>query len=114
MRIQANYTAIDGASAAVVSPEFVNNMCDVCSIQVTGTFTSATLHVQGIINSDSAEWVNLAVLSLSDYTLATSGISDEGIYECGVEGVSRVRFNLSAVSGGDITVQAQFVNTAAD
>ena len=112
MRIQANYTAISGATAATVSPEFANNSCDVCSVQVTGTFTSATLHVQGIVNAESAVWVNLAVLSLTDYTLSTTGIGAAGIFECGVEGISRVRFNLSAVSGGNITVQAQFANTS--
>ncbi len=112
MRIQANYTAINGATAATVSPEFANNSCDICSVQVTGTFTSATLHIQGLVNTDAATWVNLAVLSLSDLTLNTSGISAKGVFECGIEGVNRVRFNLSAVSGGNLTVQAQFVNTS--
>lgn len=104
---------IDGVTAAQTSNAYVNNECDICSVQVTGTFSSATVYLQGLIDEDAGTWVNLAVLGLSEYDLATTGITAKGIFECGIEGVRQVRANVSAVSGGSVSVYANFANSAA-
>lgn len=113
MRTIANMMMINAATSATTSSAFVNNSCDVLGLQVTGTFTSATVYVQGIVNADSNTWVNLAVLDLNSFGLTENGITAKGVYEAGIEGVLQVRINVSAVSGGNVSVYCKFGDSSA-
>lgn len=106
----ANIKMLDGATVPTISNVFVNNNCAACTFQVTGTYTSATVAVQGIVNVESGEWVDLAVFNLSDLKLDDNGLEENGIYQVGIEGILRVRFALTTVSGGSVTLVAQFGN----
>lgn len=106
----ATVRMIDGATAPVISNVFVNNACAVCTLQITGTFTAATVLVEGIVNVASNQWVTLAAFNLSDLSLEKDGADKAGIYQVGIEGILRVRMNVTEISGGDITIAAQFGN----
>lgn len=106
----ATVRMIEGATAPAISNVFVNNACAVCTLQITGTFTTATVLVEGIINVASNQWVTLAAFNLSDLSLEKDGADKAGIYQVGIEGILRVRMNVTEVSGGDITIAAQFGN----
>lgn len=110
----ANIKMLDGATAPAISNVFVNNNCASCTFQVTGTYTSATVAAQGIVNLDSGAWVDLAVFDLSDLKLNDEGTGENGIYQLGIEGIPRVRFALTAVSGGSLTLVAQFGNAVVE
>lgn len=106
----ATVRMIDGATAPAISNVFVNNACAVCTLQITGSFTAATVLVEGIVNVASNQWVTLAVFNLSDLSLEKDGADKAGIYQVGIEGILRVRMNVTEISGGDITIAAQFGN----
>jgi hypothetical protein len=106
----ATVRMIDGATTPAISNVFVNNACAVCTLQITGSFTAATVLVEGIVNVASNQWVTLAAFNLSDLSLEKDGADKAGIYQVGIEGILRVRMNVTEVSGGDITIAAQFGN----
>lgn len=112
MTTVSNVLMINAATSAAVSSNYTNNNCDILGIQVTGTFSSATLYIQGMVNTDSNTWVNLAALNLTDFDVENAGITSAGLYEYGIEGVMMVRANVSAVSGGNITVYGKFASSA--
>ncbi len=103
---------ISEATVPTVSNTFVNNKSDLCSLQISGTFTSATIKVEGIVDVNSGLWVSLATFDLSDLDLKTSGMSGKSIYRVGVSGILRIRINVTAVSGGSITVVTHFIGTS--
>lgn len=107
----ATVRMIDGATAPAISNVFVNNACAVCTLQITGTFTAATVLVEGIVNVASNQWVTLAAFNLSDLSLEKDGADKAGIYQVGIKGILRVRMNVTEVTGGNITIAAQFGNT---
>jgi lysophospholipase L1-like esterase len=106
----ATVRMIDGATAPGISNIFVNNACAVCTLQITGSFTAAMVLVEGIVNVASNQWVTLAAFNLSDLSLEKDGADKAGIYQVGIEGILRVRMNVTEVTGGDITIAAQFGN----
>ena len=113
MRTIANLILISGATGATISSEFINNECDICSVQVTGTFSAVSLTVQGVTNTSGGEWVDIASADLSNYDI-TNPITAKGIYEAGIEGISKVRVKVTSVTGGNVSVFAKFANSAAE
>lgn len=103
MKTQDNFLFIDKATEALTSNQLKNKSSDNLTIQVSGTFTSAEFNVQGKTDINSNEWVNLSVVNVSDYSVV-SNVTKKGIYTLSVEGFSFLRVNLTAVSGGNITV----------
>lgn len=101
---------IEGAIAPAISNVFVNNKCSVCTLQITGTFTSATVVVEGIVDVSSGAWTTLATFNLSDLSMRSDGMEEKSIYQVGIEGILRIRANVTAVSGGNITVVGHFVD----
>ena len=101
-------------SAAAVSPSKWNSGCHKdMTVQFYGSATSFAAAIEGTVNTIGADgsnladadcqWVALGAVNLS--TLATvANVTAAGIYEVTIAGVSRVRVNLSAVSGGSLTV----------
>ena len=103
---------ISAVTVPTVSNTFVNNKCDACLLQITGTFASATVSVEGIVDVNSGSWVSLATFNLTDLDIKTAGMTAKSIYQVGITGILRVRVNVTAVYGGNITVVANFVGTS--
>ena len=114
MRRQALITMIDAASSAGASAEVINSTCDLLSVQVDGTFSSATVKVQGKTDANASDWTNIAIFNKStlDLTEGSDGITAKGIYEANIAGVVFVRVNVTSVSGGNVTVVGSFENTS--
>ena len=102
---------IAGATAPAISNVFVNNGAETCAFQISGSYTTATVMVEGLVNIESNAWDSIAIFDLSNFELEDEGADGNGIYQIPVEGILRVRVNVTAVSGGDITVTANFVGT---
>lgn len=95
-------------SSPEISNVFVNNNRSLCTMQITGTYTTATLKIQGQVDTGSSEWGDIAVFDLSNLDL-DSKAQGNGIYQAAIEGVLRVRFNLTAITGGSLTAVANFI-----
>ena len=112
MRVVSRGYWIEEATGATTSTVFINNSCDSLGLQVTGTFSSATVKVQGTVDVDSSDWVDIIAIDLSDMSTETSGITAKGIYQIPIESLCKVRVNVTAVSGGNISVYAQVADTS--
>ena len=99
---------IDGATTPSISNVFVNNVSTYCALQITGTYSTATVAVQGVITGNSQDWTDIAVFNLSNLEIKTADMTGNGIYQAAVEGIPNVRINVRAISGGSITVTANF------
>lgn len=110
MRAIDNFLFFSGATSAGVSKAYANDTCDVCALQVSGTFTSATVKVQGKSDLAHGEYTDLAVIDLSALSVKKA-ITAAGIYEAGIEGIQSVRVQVVSVSGGDITVFGKMTNS---
>lgn len=99
---------ITGAEAAAVSNVFINNNKYLCTMQITGTYTTATLKVQGQVDAASGEWADIAVFDLSNLHLQQNA-QGNGIYQVAIEGVLRIRFNVTDITGGSLTAVANYM-----
>ena len=106
---------MENVTSAGTSSVYVNNTCDLCSVQVFGTATAMKVQVQGMTDAESETWVDLAVFDNSDLTLTegNDGITSAGIYSVMIDGVTQVRINVASVTG-TVNVTAKFANTSAD
>ena len=99
---------IEGADSPTVSNVFANNDCALCVLQITGTYSTATLAVQGLIDTEAGEWTDIAVFDLSNLRLTDKGAKGNGIYTAAVEGILRIRLNLESIADGSLTAVANF------
>lgn len=97
---------------AAVSKSFFNLGFDNFALEISGSGT-ATLTIEGCINTvnaqgeqmddDDCTWTPLSTLSAKDYA-KSSAISNKGIYYVGISGLSRIRVNVTSVTGSVIIV----------
>lgn len=114
MRRQALITLINAATSATVSDTYINNICDLLSIQVDGTFSAVKVQIQGKTDTSASAWTNIAIFDKSTLDLAdgADGITAKGIYNADITGLLAVRVNVASVSGGNVTVIGAFENTS--
>ena len=78
------------------------NFGELLTLEITGTATSFELKVEGVVNPSTTTWEELAYIS-SDNLVGTT-ISKNGIYEVVVQSLSKIRVNLSSITGGNVSV----------
>lgn len=93
-------------TVAGISDSFHNAGFSIITIEVTGDEVEGV--VEGCINivkpdgttktDDECEWMSLALIDLKDYSVYTK-IPGEGHYCIGINGMARVRVNLTSISG---------------
>lgn len=111
MKPIGNYKFIDKATANTVSNVYTNTTCDVLGLQIDGTFTSASVILEGKTDVN-AEWQTLAVVDLKDFNVV-SEMSAKGIFEAGIECINLVRVTASNIVGGNLTVFGRFGQSVA-
>ena len=102
MHILNNFYALQGESNATESETTTNVKAETLTVQVEGTATSMSLEVLGCSDLKSDEYHVLTGFT-SDFNL-TSEMTANGIYTFPVDGLGRFKFNLTSVSGGEVTV----------
>lgn len=83
-----------------------SSTAEAVTIQVSGTFT-AKLYLEGtVFGSGDNNWKMIAGINLSDMSLVTADpyINGAGVYIFCVEGLDRIRINVSSYTSGTITV----------
>jgi hypothetical protein len=76
------------------------------TIEVYGTATSYSVQIQGIGNSGTP--YTLTATNLTGLT-TTQNITTAGLYQFDVTGLTSVQANITAVSGGNVTVKGELV-----
>lgn len=90
------------AVATGTSDEYENKKAETLTIQISGTFTTATVVVEGFIDT---EYCGLAVINLKDYSLVENGeMTAKGQYATDISGMEKYRFKITALSGGNVNV----------
>lgn len=114
MKREALITMIDGASSAASSAAVSNSNCDLLSVQVSGTFSTGKIKIQGKTDPDASEWTDLAFYDKSTLTATegSDGITAKGIYDANIAGLLLVRVDVVSVTGGNVTVIGSFANTS--
>lgn len=110
MRRQALITMIAAASSAATSDIVPNGNCDTLTVQVSGSFTSGKIEIQGKTDENASDWTSLAVQDRSDASTVegSDGITAKGIYTANIAGLVLIRANVASVSGGTVTVVGAF------
>lgn len=112
MWIRDNILFVDNQSAAFTSDVFNNYKDDEMTVQVDGTFSSATIIVEGRTNT-GGDWYPMALIDLASLSLIEDGaITAKGRYDTAISGAKQVRVRVTAVSGGTVTVFGMAVSSA--
>ena len=104
-----NHQYIQNVSTSIGTGEFIPvKNTDKLTISVYGTATAFTLLFQGAL--DDGNYFTLAGISLADQsTLASTTSTLSTAWEFDVSGLSTFKANLTAISGGSITVNTQII-----
>jgi len=90
---------------------YVNVQSDLLAVEISGTASSMTIKMQGRANNqNNSEWFDLACIEAKTFDVVES-ISATGIYNVDISGVKEVRANITAISGGNVTIFGRTVNT---
>lgn len=102
-------TMMNGVTTASTSATFENDVYILSTLQVTGTFTSLKLYVEGRCNT-AGDWIKLAFIDQTDYILTdgATGITAKGIYEASVAGINQYRVRSESIAGGNVSVVSVF------
>lgn len=112
MRFKTTIPFFTAETASGAEHEYQNSKSDSITLQVYGTFTSASVKVEAK-SEINAPYTPIAVIDLADYSVCDNGaIVKAGRYAVGADGVMFLRVKLLSVSGGDITVVGLATNTA--
>ena len=99
---QRNFVFVDGATSATTSNDCVNSMSDLLDLQISGTFTSCAVVLEGKVDLN-ADYETLKVINLGKFE-AVAEMEEAGIYEAAISGIQVVRVTVQSVEGGTITV----------
>lgn len=108
MVIQKNIEFLKGMSTPTVSKTFPNSTGDILSVQLSGDFSGA-VHIEGR-NRYNGDWISLAGISVSDFSVARNGFTSAGIYEIGIVGIREIRARIDEVEG-NIALSGQIIST---
>lgn len=102
---------VEKATSTFTSNPCYNANSDSGAIQVSGTFTSAVVKVQGKADLENGDWIDLALLDLGSTDILTQ-VTKKGIFAVmGVDVVKAIQVVVVSVAGGNISVFGNFVNT---
>lgn len=108
MVIQKNIEFLKGMSTPTVSKTFPNSTGDILSVQLSGDFSGA-IHIEGR-NRPNSDWVPLAGINLSDFSVARNGFTRAGLYEISIVGIREFRARVDGVDG-NIALSGQIIST---
>ena len=114
MRIIKELVLLDNASPGDQSNEIGNVNCDILSLAVLGESAGDyKVILEGSITKD-APFVPIAVFPLTTYKIVNGdeGMTEDNIYETGIEGLYSVRVTLDASSTVNVSVYARFINSS--
>lgn len=88
----------DNTSQTGDSENMINTKGGVLTIQVFGETSSLSASVLGKVDIQNGDFVPLAGINMSDYSLANT-ITAKGIYEYDISGIRLIKVNLASTDG---------------
>lgn len=114
MRIIKECVLLNNASAGESGRAVANVNCDILSLAVLGESEgSYKVILEGNIKKGD-DYVPIAVFPLTTYKLinGNDGITENGIYETGIEGLHSIRVTVDSESTANVSVYARFINSS--
>ena len=102
MVVVNNFYFLKDAGAAQISAVTKNMTGENLTIQVDGDGSGFSLKLLGCSDMASESYYDLTGLSTSFETLQT--ITTNGIYSFGVEGIAKLKVQLTSITSGSVTV----------
>ena len=96
MVIQKNCSFIKNNQNPVVSKAFFNTTGDILSLQIDGA--NGVYWIEGRNNTDH-NWVPLAGINLSDFSMVKGSYTQTGMYEIGIIGIRELRARVESAQG---------------
>lgn len=94
-----DFVFFDADSTEKISGECAPNQnADTMTLQISGD-SIPSITVEGIVDTESAEWVPLAILDQSDFDLLAT-IEESGVFNVGVSGIKKIRLVCGGPVGG--------------
>lgn len=109
MTVANNFVFLTNASSPQTSNELVNYNGDTLQIEVSGTGLLFSLTVYGKVDINS-DYSPLSTIKLDGFDV-NQAITSNGIYSCGISGISRIKVELTTIGSGTVNV---FGRTMAD
>lgn len=103
------WTFHNGTTTAKDGIEMTVNRADQMTVFITGTSTSRTIEFKGA--DDNGNWYSIPAFKEPDFTLASSTTGNNEAWTIDLTKWVKVNINVTAVSGGNVTVKAKVVNT---
>lgn len=110
MIIQKSINFFQNMAEAGVSEVFTNSQADVMSLQINGELGGGSIILEGR-NSSQNEWVPLAGINLSNFTISKDGFTSEGLYELGITSVRQLRARAENVDLANVNVLGLLIST---
>ena len=103
MVVTNKHYAVKDISAPQESKESYNTQSEVLTVQVEGNATAVEIEVLGASDLQAEEFYPLMGFDLT--TLGSSNtIEATGLYQFGIDGIAKYKFNITSVSGGTISI----------
>lgn len=102
MQVKRNIYFLQDVNSTGASAVHTNVSGETLTIQVDGDATSFSFQLLGCSDFYSDDFYALTGFTTAFDPIAT--ITTKGIYTFGIEGISKMKVNLTAVSGGSVTV----------
>lgn len=109
MTVANNFVFLTNASTPQVSNELVNYNGDTLQLEVNGDGIVYSLTVYGKVDINSA-YTALSTIKLDGFEVNKT-ITSNGIYSCGISGISKIKVELTSIGAGSVSV---FGRTMAD
>lgn len=107
-----NLDFLRGASSAGYGPSIRNERYSLAVVQVSGTFASLEMSLEGRTNVTGGQWEAVAGWSVSNPSVKLSSVTGKGIYEYPIDGIVEFRLRVLAVSGGSVDAAGVLYNNA--
>ena len=102
MQVKRNIYFLQDASSAIEGAVQSNVTGETLTVQVEGDATSFSFQLLGCSDYYSEDFYAITGFTTAFEPITT--ITSKGIYTFGIEGLSKIKVNLTAVSGGALTV----------
>lgn len=102
MTVANNFVFLTNAATPQVSNELVNYNGDTLQLEVNGDGIVYSLTVYGKVDINSA-YTPLSTVKLDGFEVSKT-ITSNGIYSCGISGISKIKVELTSIGAGSVSV----------
>lgn len=107
MVIQKNCDFVTNLNSPIVSKIYPNAQGDILTLQISGS--DGQYYLEGR-NHSEGDWVSLAGINLTNFSVTREGFTQAGIYEISIIGIRELRVRVESTEGY-VTIFGQIIST---